>query len=450
MSNQQKTKKGAAAIMVVIIITMVTGVIALSFVRLMLLNASNTNDYSLSDSAYNSALAGVEDAKVALLKYQKCRNNNDSSSDCSAIINAIETDEESQSCDILNTILYGDDASKGTETYITSGDYGQNSIIDQAYTCVKMSMDSDYTDTLSESDSSRLIPVRVRGGVGQIKSFKISWFSDQNAQDAQSTSSYRLSVDRSNNYYRPAGGYGQQTVGTDSYDEEITGGRFTQDVRKPSVLRVDFYQSSASFDLNSFYAGKELATNRFSILFNPTKEGSGPYVNLVPEGSAAHTSTKSMNIPVDIKCEDVDDTDGSAYKCYSIVNIPKNLNGDSKNDDTMFMRVSLPYAAPNTDFNIKLYNGDAASGNEVLFSGVQAVIDSTGRAADQFRRVEARVNLANPDFPYPEYALALEGNLEKSFWITKNCLSANGRGEVTACANYSDITVTSTPTPEGD
>ena len=69
-----KTKKAAASIYIVIFTTTLLGVIALSFTRIMLAESLRTTNYSLSQSAYNSAQAGIEDAKIVLLRYQNCIN----------------------------------------------------------------------------------------------------------------------------------------------------------------------------------------------------------------------------------------------------------------------------------------------------------------------------------------------------------------------------------------
>ncbi len=66
--KQTIVKKGAAAIYVVIFTATLLSIIALSFVRLMLSEMSRTTNYSLSQSALNSALAGIEDAKIVLLR----------------------------------------------------------------------------------------------------------------------------------------------------------------------------------------------------------------------------------------------------------------------------------------------------------------------------------------------------------------------------------------------
>ena len=55
--KMSKTKRGAASIYIVIFTTTLLGVIALSFVRIMLSEALRTTNYNLSQSAYNSSLA---------------------------------------------------------------------------------------------------------------------------------------------------------------------------------------------------------------------------------------------------------------------------------------------------------------------------------------------------------------------------------------------------------
>jgi hypothetical protein len=95
------------------------------------------------------------------------------------------------------------------------------------------------------------------------------------------------------------------------------------------------------------------------------------------------------------------------------------------------------------------------------FSGVQSIVDSTGRANDLFRRVEARLEMIDTYFPMPDAALTLSGdgnNLNKSFYVTNNCFSqtvdsynpatntftvtrktASGSTEETKCYNYHEI-----------
>ena len=93
-----------------------------------------------------------------------------------------------------------------------------------------------------------------------------------------------------------------------------------------------------------------------------------------------------------------------------------------------------------------------ASGNIIPFSGVQSVVDSTGRANDLFRRVEARLEMVDTYFPIPDAALTLAGDnnqLKKNFYVTRNCYTSTWNfdpttGNVslsgsTSCSNYGEL-----------
>ena len=68
LQNFRESKKGVASLYAVVFATILFGVITLSFVRIILSEARQSDDDELSQSAYDSALAGVEDAKRAVNK----------------------------------------------------------------------------------------------------------------------------------------------------------------------------------------------------------------------------------------------------------------------------------------------------------------------------------------------------------------------------------------------
>ena len=84
--------------------------------------------------------------------------------------------------------------------------------------------------------------------------------------------------------------------------------------------------------------------------------------------------------------------------------------GNAAGDLTRTAYVRLTALYKSTHFRISLVG--------TQFKGVQPSIDSTGRANDQYRRVEDRVDLVNTNFPFPEAALDVSGNLCKNFLVT--------------------------------
>ena len=202
MSQQQTTtKKGAAAIYIVIFTATLLAIVTLSFVRLMLAESMRTTNYSLSQSAYNSALAGIEDAKVVLLRYQNCMNSGSTFAagvDCAPYLEAFDslnTSTNAEDCDLVRNLLgYDTDYNKAnhetliqTNTSNTVSSAGE--AFDQAYTCVKINQkSSNYLTTLTENYSTKIVPIRTGNTsnptdpehVNSVNRVVISWFNRKN------------------------------------------------------------------------------------------------------------------------------------------------------------------------------------------------------------------------------------------------------------------------------
>ena len=73
-------KKGAASFYVVAIATLILVIIATSFAAIIISEVSRTSNEDLSQSAYDSALAGIEDSELAFYNYQACKEQGYSAS----------------------------------------------------------------------------------------------------------------------------------------------------------------------------------------------------------------------------------------------------------------------------------------------------------------------------------------------------------------------------------
>ena len=94
LTSKTKTKKGAAALYIVLFTTIILSIISLSFTRVMITATDDTTNNDLSQSAYDSALAGIEDAKIALMKYHDCINAGytavPTGNECQKVISAMQ------------------------------------------------------------------------------------------------------------------------------------------------------------------------------------------------------------------------------------------------------------------------------------------------------------------------------------------------------------------------
>ncbi len=156
------------------------------------------------------------------------------------------------------------------------------------------------------------------------------------------------------------------------------------------VLRVDLVPAAA---LESVTPLKALESQTFTVFLYPSTAKVGPTItyNPSPSGEGAIVSAGCINTG-----------------CSATIN---NLN-----QNQYYMRVTAMYGIPQ---NITITGQDA---NGVAdFSHGQAVIDSTGRAQNELRRIEVRttINNLNNGF-FPAQALQLKDSICKRFYITPN------------------------------
>jgi len=445
---------GAASMFVVIFTTLLLGIISLGFISIMISEANQTTDFDLSQSAYDSALAGVEDAKIALLKYHECLSRGDYTSfECNRAINAMVTGYNPENCDIVQQMLgrpidHIIDESTGLEipvgTIIQSehgDDLGDTATLMQAYTCVRIEENTDdYLGMLNQNYRTKLIPIRTTGPVGDVDRIRLSWYdsADSDKVDAADAGIY-------NTIINPA----LPTLTTNkegysfNYRESST---FSIFAPAPPVLQFQLIQAATSFTLAQFDVNSGDRSNRGNLLLRPGEEG----VNLIPNRAdigLAGSADRSFNNPIDIDC----DPGGVSYRCVADIVIPQPVGG-TRGDGTMFVRLVLPYNMPDTSFSIELYNcGGGASSNtadtadctRMQFAGVQTRVDSTGRANDLFRRIETRVEMVDVYYPMPEFAVDISGGgdngIKKNFWVTQNCWYTNPNNHGRSCVNVEEF-----------
>lgn len=426
--SMKKTKKGAASLYVVVFATILFGVITVSFARIILSEASQSSNDDLSRSAYDAALAGVEDAKVMVNKYYACLAN-PSDHDCEAEYNVFST-TQTDCKDNNGYFPLADKMHKVTdgEVLIQETQINSNSetAADQAYTCVLVTdVVPDYRGTLTNETRTKVIPININGtsadngvDLAKVKNIEFSWFSElnQGQENAEFNESSNGILDTASN----------KTV--------------------PPTMSLRLIKSGSTINLDDMHdKNNKGSVVDSSLLLLPSSSGANSpdsYLEIdsntiIAAGNADNGSGSLINNPFDIQCGK-----GKEFACVARLNV-QGLGLD--NTSNVILVASLPYGDAFTDFAVKLLD---ENNNVVKLRGVQISVDSTGRTNQLVRRVETRLDPADMFFPYPQYALELSGgdgdnSLNKNFWITANCWYSTPQNSASlsagVCANNGTI-----------
>ena len=474
---QGKTKKGATSLITTMFFTLLAGILVLSFVSIMLSNINESTNYNLSQSAYDSALAGIEDAKVMLLEYNSCLARGDNSSArCATLVSLINASGSEDDCDIVRNALgraNGDNETLiRTDNSSTNAGKGVDSTFDMAYTCVKVAMKtSDYLGTITKDSDMKVIPLRTHsasetGAVSEVNRIRIEWFSNQ---DASSIFDNGLEGNYAGMIQKTTG----KTFTTNKFGpDDITTGmnQFGVDATLPPSITIGLIQADykteygqKGFLLSDFVKNNNLNTDRGRLTLRPVDSSSTSKPRIANDNSKGYavsanaanlsfTNTNTVsNSPIDVECLNPDTELGAEpYACSVEIDLPKGYHGGQPIDILRFLTLSTPYSKPDISFRITMLKCgyDAAHPElceNVKFVGVQSSVDSTGRANDLFRRIEARVELIDIGYPFPKYTLGLycnpgddcsdSGNIVKNYRASYNCWNiTNGNSQAT-CGN---------------
>ena len=149
----QQSQNGVVSLFTVLFTTLLLTVITVSFLRIMIQEQQQAQNQDLSQSAYDSAVSGVEDAKRVL---RACYQLGPASEACLAINN--------KQCDTIAKAQVAGNIGQETVIRGDSGDTRMN----QAYTCVKIIRDTyDYISDV-EAGSSVIVPLRASGAFNKI------------------------------------------------------------------------------------------------------------------------------------------------------------------------------------------------------------------------------------------------------------------------------------------
>lgn len=375
---------GSVSLFVVIFAALLILLVATAFIRIMLQDQRQATANDLSRSALDSAYAGVEDTKRAIVEYysKQCQLATTSSSDCDALKIALGTGDWTTDCTAVPKLL--NITNEPNMGFLLKE--GTNNALDQAYTCIKVQMSPyDYLGSLTPN-TSRIIKLQATDA-NDPKKVKIEWYA---MTDGQS-----MSADSGTNpvYQLPRD--------------------WPQD--RPPIVKAQLLQFRNDLDLDSF--DQDMAHNTTLFLL-PSDLG----VSTTFFTSADHPRAGSqLGFALPVTCKKP--TPGTTrYACSITINLPEVDGGTG--DRTAYLKLSQFYNSTNTDFRVTMLDDAAPNGNPLRFKDVQPVVDSTGRANDLFRRIRSRIDVGVSSVPNPESAVDVSKSLCKIFAVTDSTVEA--------------------------
>jgi Tfp pilus assembly protein PilX len=387
MAKNQRGQResGAVSLFLVIFAMLLITVVTLSFLRTMIADQQQSSVSDLSKSAYDSALAGTEDAKRALIYYRTVCATGDAGT-CATAKNTIDSNTCNQG--LANVV----DVTNNKEVAVQQSQSANDTQLNQAYTCVKMKLETDnYVGTL-EANTSKIIPLKTTGTFSQVL---LQWFT---TDDFGSTGT---SVDLQPTPPQIDPGGTNQSIWP-------LLAQSSWPATRPSVMRTQMFQYGSSFTLSSFDSNTSGSSNTNTIFLYPI--GTTGVANATQDNwtfTDRDIRLTPTGTPLGTTCSGK--LSGGGYACSAILNLPVPV-GNAPTDLTRTAYIRLTALYKSTHFSVSPIG--------TQFNGVQPSIDSTGRANDQYRRVESRVDLIDTNFPFPEAALDVSGNLCKNFLVT--------------------------------
>jgi len=396
MKSNKNFKKGGVSIFIVIIVGVLVSIMSASFLRLMFRDQEQASKLDLSQSAYDSAQAGVEDAKRFLRIFRAACGPSGTgifegvTHNCNAMRSAIQN----ESCYTLATAGIGN---PNGETIIqtTSGAGGasNDASLNQAYTCVKLRMNT--ADFLGRTNDGSPSVINLKG-TAAFDRVRIRWHSRENM-----TNGNNIALDLlSNPSVRP-----------------MIDSRNWRNQNRPAILKAQFYGyipgvGGSSSIMDTPYPDD--GNGASEMLFYPTNSASALSSNVsnMPTVRRNESSSQATTDYTFTKCSDRMDANSNAYACETTVNIGRNVSPN----DVLYLR--LTPLMNDSNFRVELLNGNTV----VDFAGVQPTVDSTGRANTQLRRVESRIGFNDTSFPVPLFSAQTESNEEpicKDFSVTR-------------------------------
>ncbi|HRJ06661.1 MAG TPA: hypothetical protein PK096_02125 [Candidatus Saccharibacteria bacterium] len=393
MKHLESSQRGAVSIFIVVFTALLVTIVTTSFIQIMLRNQDQATNNDLSQSAYDSALAGVEDAKRALVTLKKCQSDS-----APTVCTGIESELNSGDCDSLDQA--------GIVTFNPSGEVPVGSAnSNQAYSCVKIDVTTESVQGSLTEEGTKVIPLDSEGSDDDITAVEISWFTSDDLPC--------IPVD-------PLDLSLGCTPGSPSFtgiNPPLLPPVTSWPENGPPIMRAQLIQfERQGLRLSEF---DQTDTNKAKTRFLYPYPGGSTTADFNDDDRR----DVARNNPVITNC--ANDFTSVTYLCSTRITLPDQTNREA------YLQLATFYGGAH--YQVRLIGDDPG---EVLdFDGVQPEVDSTGRASDLFRRVKARVSVSIGGTPvqFPNAALSVGKSLCKDFFITNEAADFNPDTDTIVC-----------------
>lgn len=390
--TRRGSERGGVSIFVVIFTALMVTIVTSSFAQLMVRNQQQASANDLSQSAYDSAMAGVEDAKRALVALRECENDKDT-----GCVNQIRNALNSQRCDSL--------AAAGVATFDGDGEVKVGSPEqNQAYTCVKVMLETpSYADEGLHAGAPVVIPLKAKESFDSVR---LWWFSKEDLTEVSASDSEHgvpaevASIPEPNPSTFPNNALLSDDMEVGSWPKYA-----------PALMRAQLIQfTKGEIDLREF--NRKGTPNARTLFLYPRNFHAGDTEHSFALDERRSDTTK--NEPVPVKCDPTFEA-FNGYACHTTIDLPDPADGTAEEREA-YLQLQTYYQQV-TSFKVELVRGTT----RVNLDEVQPQVDSTGRASSLFRRVKANISLRNDgiDLTFPDAALSISGgSLCKNFFVT--------------------------------
>ncbi len=379
--NTFNRQQGFVSIFSVLFFTLLAAVITIGFVRLMVIEQQQALDNDSTSRALSAAEAGVEDAKRAIDYYAKLGGG--------AEKDAIRAALASDKCDALFT--------NTSDVAKSIGLVGKNGVLADGqnlrYTCLNVALNTaDYTKPIA-ANTSQVIALRGETDFNQLT---VEWHKISNGSGGKDSDGVPANYPLAGDLPRIS------DFGKDG-------------AQPPAFMRLQLI----GVPKGSFNRGDLEARSRI-VFLSPQAPGGASETDFTAADNRGFNSVKSS--PIGTKCvatAQAKDNEGK-YACAFTLTLPGG-SLDTKNNN-YYLQLTPLYRSTNIRVQLKQKNisDPSAASSIVKFNEVQPSIDSTGAAADVFRRVEARVELPDETYATLRYAAEVGDNICKNFYVTND------------------------------